>query len=438
MKKLILSICLIVTCVFGAQAQFPWQYDSISMGANANDDVYYEMNTAGAVSTASNLGWHIALAQLGIADSAAIWANHNYGNSYTVVYDINKVAGDWASVSLTDTLLAPKLFNGVDAWHQGALNNIPSANPFNFGWGTYVQANHTIVGDRIFIIKADGIFYKVLIEDLEAGPMIYTVKVGLFDMANTTNTYQVMKAPTYTNKQFAYMNLATGQFIDREPDLDSWDIVFTKFTDLVAPGPPPTPAQPYNVVGILSNRAALTTQAFTIDVDDAETNYSSTYASNLALEPISEIGWDWKQYNGGTMNYDIVDSNSYFIQSIQGNVWQLEFLGYSGLGDGNIQFRKRLIAYPIGVDEVTKNNSLTLYPNPASEQINLIFESSKVSELSIKVHSMNGAVVLNTKKSAQSGLNVWTLPTNQFPNGNYVISIEDGSQLRTQKMTILR
>ncbi|MBP6624211.1 MAG: T9SS type A sorting domain-containing protein [Chitinophagaceae bacterium] len=405
----------------GVQAQ-NWVNDSISMGVGSVNDVFYNMEN-GTVRTENNKNWHLAFS-LSIADSAAIWANHNAGTSFVKVYNIHKDSSQWGSVTLADTAAASLCFNNDQGWYQGALNAIPSSDIFNYGWGTYDQTTHKIKGDSIFIVKANNVFYKVFINELDAAPMNWRISVG--DIVNNTSvTDTISKQPGFASRLFAYYDLATLSDTNREPDIASWDLLFTRYTT----NNPTSGQNPFNnVLGVLANTngsaGVRIAQASVVDVDTAFAN-QSTYLPMMNSN-ISTIGFNWKTFDLATFTYFVEDSNSYFIKGKSGTIYQLMFTGFSGIngpGSGMTYFSKRTLAPTIVSDPNALVNQYSIFPVPASDKINMVLDAKQEADAMMTVTDIQGKVLLRAKLAVHQGLNAFVVPSASFPSGNYLLSV---------------
>jgi len=77
----------------------------------------------------------------------------------------------------------------------------------------------------------------------------------------------------------------------------------------------------------------------------------------------------------------------------------------------------------IGVDELAANStSVTLFPNPTSNQVNLSF-SNEAKEVSIRVVNANGQVMYNKSVLLVSKEGVVQIPTNAWANGMYQVIV---------------
>lgn len=415
----------------GAAYSQAWTWDSVAMGPGYANDIYYSMNN-NQIKSEDNKNWHLAFS-LSIGDSAAVWANHNGGNNYVKVYNVHKDKSQWASVALGDTAAANLCFNHDMAWFEGAFNDIPSADPFNYGWGTYDAVSHNIVGDSVFIVKANNVFYKVIIDSLNSMAMNWHFRVNDFNGADSV--YMVSKQPNFTNRLFAYFNLGTGTDTNREPDIATWDLLFTRYNSLVSLGGPP---QPYSVVGALGNKGIKFAQALQVHVDTAYNHYAD-YAVPDWSRVISSVGYGWKTFDQPNNVWIVPDSISYFVLDKANDVWQLQFTAFGGGADGKIVFRKRKIANLTSVNDVTNEiNGYSIYPVPAQQQLNVLLDSKVGAEAVITLNDIQGRVLMNRNLKLNTGLNAIQLNTGHLPSGNYILNV-NGQQIRLQeKVSILR
>jgi hypothetical protein len=412
-----------------------WIVDSVSMGSASANDQFYRMDNLGAVKSENNRNWHIAFS-MSPSDSGSVWANHNTGNSFVKVYNIHKTYAQWASVTLADTATANLCYNYDKGWHQGAFNDLPRPSVFGFGWGTYNMTSHNVIGDSMFIVKADTSFYKVYIHSLISVPMDWDIEVENFA---TGISYRdtISRGTVYANKNFAYYNLATGTELDREPAKTTWDFVFNRYNTLASIG---GPFIPYSVIGVLSNKGVNVVKVNPVHVDSAFAHYDNyvyPWPSNSKM--ISGIGYDWKVPPAGPppATWSIPDSMSYFVQnSASPIIYQLQFLGYSGSGSGNILFRKRSFD-PTSITDVNSAiSSYNFYPNPATQTIHCMLQSKEHSSATWTISDMTGKIVLHTPIALQLGINGYQLSIAHLQSGNYIISIHGNKINVSEKLVV--
>ena len=121
---------------------------------------------------------------------------------------------------------------------------------------------------------------------------------------------------------------------------------------------------PYSVTGVLSNSGVEVAKVDNIPSPLTYTNYG---AHNFTQE-INSIGYDWKTFSG---TYVIDSDRLYFIRDYQQNIWRLVFTNFDGMSTGNIEFNTELLS-ATNTNNHEYNNSLELYPNPASTDNNII------------------------------------------------------------------
>lgn len=430
MKKILLALSSMVLSIVSIQAQHAWVKDSVTIGTGTNtQDVYYSMKN-GLQKAENNRNWHIGFTLSPIGDSAAVWANHLNGNNFTRVYNIHKDSSQWNTVTLADTLSANMLYNNDQGWFQGAFNAIPSNDPFNFGWGHYDMTSHNIVGDSIFIVKANNIFYKFFIQKLKAIPPVK----WYFQFENLTTPGNAIidsieKSPVYDNSLMAYYSLETATDTNREPAIANWDVVFGRYTtDAVGSGQ----GVNNNVLGVLNNKGITVAKAVQVQVDSAYNHYSSYTANSI----ISTIGYDWKTLtNIAPPQYKAVDSLSYFVNDKTGNLWQLQFTGYTPT-TGYIAFQKRLVA-PVSVSQVNSNvAAYEIFPNPVQSNVSVVLQAKTAGNATISIYNAFGQQVLNTPVYLVSGVNAYSIPLQHLNNGTYIIAIKQSTTQITQKIQI--
>lgn len=76
------------------------------------------------------------------------------------------------------------------------------------------------------------------------------------------------------------------------------------------------------------------------------------------------------------------------------------------------------LAMALGVNEVAKNNTINIYPNPAQSSLNIATDGSLIKD--IKIYNAIGAVVLNQKVDNRANI---TADIPHLSNGNYSIVI---------------
>jgi hypothetical protein len=297
---------------------------TIEFGTDSANDVYYSLAN-GEVSTVNRTDWDIAFSVP--LQTATILINEGAGVELYCVGDTN----DWDVVDAnTINGLEPR-FNDESDWDKGAFNVNASGFP-NYGWGTYHAGNpdHNVGGDSLYVIKlTDGTFRKFMVR-----AKVGTTSANVIRFANldgSEETIDQFSTSAYVNqKNFIQYSIVDEAVIEAEPDVETWDLLFTRYL-ILAPSGPGT-FMNYPVTGVLSNAGVM--------VSKVEGHPEEVVAGSYS-DAANAIGSNWKAVNQQTMEITIVDSVSYFIQSVDGNTYQLYFTEYGGLDAGTIDFRVR-------------------------------------------------------------------------------------------------
>jgi hypothetical protein len=288
--------------------------DSISMGAGYADEVFYSLDN-GIVKVSPRSSWDIAFSTNPMSSTVLI--NEGYG---VELYAYPK--GDfaaWDNVDTSGMAEWPALYNADTAWYFGAFDRNETGHP-DYGWGVYNTQTHDVVGDSLFIIKtSDGSLLKIFIEKRAAMSNSFTIQYGSIDQAGESK--EIACAP-YTDKNFVYFSLASGEILDIEPDSDSWDLLFTKYYD---------ESIPYNVTGVLTNM-----EIETAEIRDTDPGLADPSTAEFSSH-ISVIGSDWKTFDMGTFQYLIEPDRCYFVRRGD-DTFKLTFTGTDGSASGKIVF----------------------------------------------------------------------------------------------------
>ena len=137
----------------------------------------------------------------------------------------------------------------------------------------------------------------------------------------------------YTDKHFIQYSIVNQEVVEAQPDKLSWDLLFTRYNIVIPTGPGMTMIYP--VTGVISNPDVKTTEVSGVPVQSATFNAAELQSG------ADVIGYDWKVSDPVTHEVSIADSLSYFIESVDGNTYQLYFTEYGGLGQGTIGIKTK-------------------------------------------------------------------------------------------------
>ena len=414
MNKIILLISgfVISTVIFAQNSQ------TISLGAGYSNQSFYSLAN-GEVANVDNTNWDIAFSVSGMGSAVRI--NGGYGMELFTYPngDIN----DWSTLDTSGMSSWTSQINSDESWSLGAFDqNADENEAFDLGWGIYSMITHYITGDSLHVLKwADGSTKKFQLIQLASGT--YSFRFADIDGSNEVES-SVVKSD-FSGKNFVYYSITNDEVIDREPLSESWDLVFTKYVTELYPG------MNYGVTGVLSNVGYSVAKAEGVPVADAD------YTEETFEEEINTIGYDWKSFNMETYLYDLQEDLSYFVRKdATGEIWKINFTGFSGSSSGDIEFNTESIS-SLGIDGLTASHTFTLYPNPSKQRVvNLIYEISS-DELHGKgtVLDMNGLVVYDFSLE-DGGLRNKKLNLEHLASGAYIVCYNYGTQILRQKLIL--
>lgn len=391
--------------------------DTVSLGAGYGQQVWYSLSNDNQ-GTAPKNNWDIMFEVSGFGSSIHI---NSVTGTLLWKYPHADTSG-WSSLDTTGISIWKPLYNSDTTWTTGAFDiGKVVSNPYDLGWGVYNSITHVVAGDSLYIIKlADGAYKKLYIESLAGGT--YYFKYA--DISGTNLFAASISKSSFSSKNFAYYSISSNSVVDREPDANNWDLLFTPYTAFIP--------SPYTVAGVLSNKNVTVAQANGISNTSSYTNWAAHSYSHA----INEIGYDWKTFAG---TWFIEDSLVYFVRSTHGDVWKMIYTGFGGSANGNYYFTKELIS-PNTIHESDRSlKIISIFPNPCSgNEITIVFENSENigSDITITITELNGKTVLSSKLVTNQTLQKSTFSTAGLSSGLYLVTMASTSQLAQQKLVI--
>jgi hypothetical protein len=291
--------------------------ETLSLGTGYENDIYYRLSD-GLTTPVARANWDIAFSVP--AREAAILTNGGSG----VTLKAYPLTPNWTWADAIDTTgyyTWTTLNNSDTSWVEGAFNMNATGHP-NYGWGDYSEVTHNLTGVSLYIITTrNGMGKKIWIDNKISVDQKYTFRYA--DLSGM-NEQVVTLDLAGKNKNFVYYSLETNEEVDREPETDMWDIVFTKYIDK---------SQNYNVTGVLQN-IGITAQEST-DVDPLpEVMPSTGYMTNM-----STIGSDWKNFDMNTFTYTVDDTRVFYVKDLNEKIYRIRFTAFEGgFTTGNLSF----------------------------------------------------------------------------------------------------
>jgi hypothetical protein len=418
MKKIILSGAFFFLGLLNFSILANSVNDTVTMGPGYGNDVFYSLSN-GVVKTEARNNWDIGFYTN--RWSAGIIVNDGTG---TMLYTYpNGNISSWNNVDSTGMSGWKPLYNSDTIWEDGAFNRNSLGHP-DYGWGVYNMINHDVVGDSLYVIKlANGSLKKIWIERKNS-----VTNTFYFKYANLDGTSEVSETlditPYQSNRMFLYYSLTNQTLVDREPDIDSWDLQWSRYAGIVydLSGNPSY----YVVVGVTNNLEVEASKHHPVG-PGFDQWYSKPFESHK-----TPIGHDWKEFNMTQFQWLITDSLTYFVKNRQGDIYKLQFDYFSGSGTGKTGLVKKLLSL-VSVQDQSANSELVVFPNPASSTVNIkLSESNQASELRIfdeagrLVQSENiAALTLNHQVNIE-----------KLGDGLYIIEVKNGNEIIRQKLIV--
>ena len=321
MKNLLLLLFFISLIAFSScekddGGKLVTKNETVTMGTGYANDIYYRLSD-GLSTTVSRTNWDIGFSVS--SREASILVNNSSG---VVLKEYPGEVLAWVSGAVDTAGYKgwSELYNSDTTWTIGAFNMNATEHP-NYGWGEYSAITHNLAGVAMYIIKTRaGNCYKIWIENKLSVSQTYSVK---YSNLNGENEHSVVIDAAGKNKNFVYYSIDDNSLVDREPDTDKWDLVFTKWIDNTIQ---------YPVTGVLQN----------FDITASDVTSEDPEATEFPVDgfktDISTIGADWKSFNMNTMSYEIDPVRVFFVKDLNDKVYRIIFTSFAGSSTGEVGF----------------------------------------------------------------------------------------------------
>jgi hypothetical protein len=431
MKKIF--ILLGAVSVMTANAQVGVQKkDSIETGATYLNDVYYSLESGNKTEVPNN-NWHLAFRigamNDGIRINSATATGANDGTVKLHLYPNAGIAG-WDDFDTTGWSSWLAYENSDETWEVGAFNRSSTGFP-DVSWGVYSTSTHVVTGDSLYLVvykNAGATKYKKLwIVNKTSGT--WNFKYADLDGSNEKET--AIASADYSGKNYIYYNLESNEVVNREPASAAWDFVLTRYQAWQAI---PVYAA---ATGILTNIGVKTAKAKGAPAEDLKLEDFIQDTSDI----IKTIGYNWKYYETDqqfNVTWHTEDSLAYFVLDKNRKFWKIEFISFGGSSNGRTVFYKTEVETENGgnvsVEGIAKGVSSTaVYPNPASQSINVLLGVETNAEVKISIIGMNGQLIDSRNVNTVAGINQEAFNIAALNSGIYFVKIEGEGFLSTQK-----
>jgi len=408
--------------LFSVNAQVITANDSVFMGAQYANDVYYSLKT-GILKSVNRNDWDLAFQVESF--EGGIRVNEMKGfELYLPKIDYE----EWETIQAKDTtgefIRANRLYNSDTAWSYGAFNATKIRDDdADYGWGKYDMGTHALKPNKFYFLKfPDKSVKKVRVLGIKNGFKNFQIEVANLD-GSDLKTIDFPRE-NYKDKNFGYYTFADNQFKDLEPSNLEWDFVFTRYITTVR-------GQKYPVVGVLTNsmysrgdnkwRRVNTAEVKPVPIDNEDFT-TRTYSHQIDI-----IGSDWKTYDMDKMKYVVTDELIYFVQDVEGSYWKLVFTGFTSSNGGSYFYKKLL--RPAGINEPMRNLVKAVYPNPTPTN-EIFIQTDNNQALQVQIADLTGKMVLQTVTDNGKVM------LNDIPAGLYLLTVSDGIKHYSTKLIV--
>ena len=410
MKTKITFILMSVLCLINLKAQ---EFMGLSMGPSYAYDIYYSL-TDGITASPERTNWELAF-------STNVYDNNiriNSGNNVKL-YEVSSDIGEWENITELSSNSMQLRNSNVD-WSFGAFV-VNTSDGLNYGWGDYNTETNIIEGSRIYIITYGTNTKKIIINSLDSG--VYNIIISNLDGSSQEDVS--IDVTPFSNKNFIYYSLQSGEIIDREPNSNQWDLLFTKYEEDLNNdiANPLEYEQAYFVTGVLTNGNLIAQY-------EGSTEDNSNIMDLDTTRNVNAIGYDWKEYSG---SFVMVSDRSYYIaDQNEQSVYKIIFESFSGQSSGNTSFNILETEQLMSAQEYgLSSDEINIYPNPSSGIFFLDLKSS--SNINITVKNMAGQTIKNQKLNTSN----WIDLSDQV-QGFYIIHITGTNIYKVKKVSIVK
>ncbi|MEO9531220.1 MAG: T9SS type A sorting domain-containing protein [Crocinitomicaceae bacterium] len=156
---------------------------------------------------------------------------------------------------------------------------------------------------------------------------------------------------------------------------------------------------------------------------------SSTMLGDAGSLPSSTVTEGTYDYDFADINASVVDDifkSHVVVMVVNANTGEILNAGKASIGTS-------------GLTTAENNFNLSVYPNPANDQVNLSFNLANNEKVAYFVTDITGKVIYSVSETElQSGAQKFTIDTNNLTDGVYFINLQIGGKNITKKLVIAK
>lgn len=287
-------------------------YKTIELGNDYYNQVFYSLADTSIVASNDYLDWNLAFycgtdkSYIKLNSAANMWVKKTNSTDFNQVFSTTHNEADKRfdgslgfdnNLAIDEILTTTSNTDTIFSSQQVYLIN-PGITASGIDIGAFKKFVFVGVYDNSYIVKY---------ADLDGG---------------NEQTVSITKDNSLNYVSFSWV---THQIANVEPDKNTWDILFSRFSDTVYTTDGSEFLTGYAVTGAYLNQNDNKVKAMSID----EIAYADITAQNVDLNQLTSnlnvIGHTWKQFSN---QYSIFENRSYVIQDRNGYLFKLHFLSF--------------------------------------------------------------------------------------------------------------
>ena len=270
----------------------------VCMGNGYSQQIWFDLGSGAVVSENARADWDLAF--------------ESSTDGWRVMLNGARLMTAW-NIGPMDITLA----HDTVGMYEGRRIDAPSGDRDSTAVGDWRNADDVYIIDLGY--SANGLLLgQRKVRFLSVDPSAFTFESTALD-GSDHRTASLTKDPARGSTYFSFTNGA----VTIEPQLGTWDLLFTQYTHQFY-----DPYLPYLVNGVLVDDARTRVARIT-DRDFAAIALTDTLAFPFEQRR-NTIGYDWKYYSFETSSYTVVPDLSYIVQDAEGYFYKLRFLEFYG------------------------------------------------------------------------------------------------------------
>ena len=109
---------------------------------------------------------------------------------------------------------------------------------------------------------------------------------------------------------------------------------------------------------------------------------------------------------------------------------------YVGTFGAGAYVSKTFVGFEEFEDATQSISELSVYPNPANNQVHLAFESRKQNSVQVSIYDLTGKLIIQKNFESQTGTTIIDMDLYNIENGSYLIMVYDGDKQLQSKLII--